>query len=218
MKKFQIAIAILAVTLLACIGMLAKTIPEVSKILEIQDNYKTQTSSLADAERKLEELKKDAERKEAEDENVLKMFFKPISDGLDTEAAISDEFGEILQVMRDNKIKARSVKYDYDPQDDNFVKNAGNKYHVCRVTAEMIANYANFAGFLRELYKHYMHKKTQRQQQKRQKQQKKPQKQNKLKLLQIKLLLLQLLNLLMVELLLKLSSFNNANFIQIVYN
>ena len=144
LKKFQIAIAILAVTLLACIGMLAKT----------QENYKTQTSSLADAERKLEELKKDAERKEAEDENVLKMFFKPISDGLDTEAAISDEFGEILQVMRDNKIKARSVKYDYDPQDDNFVKNAGNKYHVCRVTAEMIANYANFAGFLRELYKH----------------------------------------------------------------
>lgn len=154
MKKFQIAIAILAVTLLAFIGMLAKTIPEVSKILEIQENYKTQTSSLSDAERKLEELKKDAERKEAEDENVLKMFFKPISDGLDTEAAISDEFGEILQVMRDNKIKARSVKYDYDPQDDNFVKNAGNKYHVCRVTAEMIANYANFAGFLRELYKH----------------------------------------------------------------
>ena len=154
LKKFQIAIAILAVTLLACIGMLVKTIPEVSKILEIQENYKTQTSSLADAERKLEELKKDAERKEAEDENVLKMFFKPISDGLDTEAAISDEFGEILQIMRDNKIKARSVKYDYDPQDDNFVKNAGNKYHVCRVTAEMIANYANFAGFLRELYKH----------------------------------------------------------------
>ena len=154
LKKFQIAIAILAVTLLACIGMLAKTSPEVSKILEIQENYKTQTSSLADAERKLEELKKDAERKEAEDENVLKMFFKPISDGLDTEAAISDEFGEILQIMRDNKIKARSVKYDYDPQDDNFVKNAGNKYHVCRVTAEMIANYANFAGFLRELYKH----------------------------------------------------------------
>lgn len=58
LKKFQIAIAILAVTLLACIGMLAKTIPEVSKILEIQENYKTQTSSLADAERKLEELKK----------------------------------------------------------------------------------------------------------------------------------------------------------------
>lgn len=152
LKKFQIAVAILAVALLVFIGALAKTIPLVGNIVEIQDNYKTQNASLADAERKLQELKDDAAKKEAEDESVLKMFFKPISDGLDTEAAISDEFGEILQVMRDNKIKARSVKYDYE--DDNFVKNAGAKYHVCRVTAEMIASYGNFAGFLRELYKH----------------------------------------------------------------
>lgn len=82
------------------------------------------------------------------------MFFKPINEGLDTEAAIADEFAEILQLIRDNKIKTRSVKYDYDPQDDNFVKNAANRYHVCRVSAEMIASYANFANFLRELYKH----------------------------------------------------------------
>lgn len=122
LKKFQIAVAILAVALLVFIGVLAKTIPLVGNIFEIQDNYKTQNASLADAERKLQELKDDAAKKEAEDESVLKMSFKPISDGLDTEAAISDEFGEILQVMRDNKIKARSVKYDYDPQDDNFVK------------------------------------------------------------------------------------------------
>lgn len=154
LKKFKIAISILAVTLVVLIALVAQIVPKVQKIIEIQDNYKTQTSALADAERKLEAVKADAEKKEAENEDIMKMFFKPISDGLDTEAAISDEFGEILQVMRDNKIKARSVKYDYDPQDDNFVKNVGSKYHVCRVTAEMIANYGNFAGFLRELYKH----------------------------------------------------------------
>ena len=99
-------------------------------------------------------MKDAARRKEAENENIQKIFFKPISEGLDTEAAISDEFGEILQIVRENKIKMRSVKYDYDPQDDNFVKNAGNRYQVCRVTAEMIASYSNFANFLRELYKH----------------------------------------------------------------
>lgn len=154
LKKFKVAISILAAALVVFIILIAQIVPKVQKIFEIQNNYKTQSSALADAERKLEEVKADAEKKEAENEDILKMFFKPISDGLDTEAAISDEFGEILQVMRDNKIKARSVKYDYDPQDDNFVKNVGNKYHVCRVTAEMIASYGNFAGFLRELYKH----------------------------------------------------------------
>ena len=154
MKKFQKALGIFALSLIVFIFLVSKVIPEVQKISQIQNDYKTQSSALADSERKLQDLKDAARRKEAENENIQKIFFKPISEGLDTEAAISDEFGEILQIVRENKIKMRSVKYDYDPQDDNFVKNAGNRYQVCRVTAEMIASYSNFANFLRELYKH----------------------------------------------------------------
>lgn len=154
MKKFQIALGIFALSLIVFIFLVSKVIPEVQKISQIQNDYKTQSSALADSERKLQDLKDAARRKETENENIQKIFFKPISEGLDTEAAISDEFGEILQIVRENKIKMRSVKYDYDPQDDNFVKNAGNRYQVCRVTAEMIASYSNFANFLRELYKH----------------------------------------------------------------
>lgn len=145
---------IIGVALALLIFAVVKIVPEVQKIMQLQTDYKTQSASLADSERKLQDLKDAEARKNEEDKNVLKMFFKPISEGLDTEAAISDEFGEILQLIRENKIKTRSVKYDYDPQDDNFVKNAANRYHVCRISAEMIASYANFANFLRELYKH----------------------------------------------------------------
>lgn len=154
LKKFQIAIMIIGFALALFIFAIVKTVPEVQKIMQLQTDYKAQSASLADSERKLQDLKDAEARKNADSKNILKMFFKPISEGLDTEAAISDEFGEILQLIRDNKIKTRSVKYDYDPQDDNFVKNASNRYHVCRVSAEMIASYANFANFLRELYKH----------------------------------------------------------------
>ncbi len=154
LKKFQIAVGIFVLSLIVFIFLVMKVVPEAQRISQIQTDYKAQSSALADSERKLQDLKDAAKRKEAENENIQKIFFKPISEGLDTEAAISDEFGEILQIVRENKIKMRSVKYDYDPQDDNFVKNAGNRYQVCRVTAEMIASYSNFANFLRELYKH----------------------------------------------------------------
>lgn len=145
---------IIGAALALVIFVIVKTVPEVQKIMQLQTDYKTQSASLADSERKLQDLKDAEARKYAESQNLSKMFFKPINEGLDTEAAIADEFAEILQLIRDNKIKTRSVKYDYDPQDDNFVKNAANRYHVCRVSAEMIASYANFANFLRELYKH----------------------------------------------------------------
>ncbi len=154
LKKFKIAVAILGLSLVFAIAMIAKTVPEIQKMVQIQQETSAKSGELADAERKLAELKTAAEKRDEQDTTVLQMFFKPVSEGLDTEAAISDEFGEILQLMRDNKIKARSVKYDYDPQDDNFVKNAASKYHVCRVSAEMISSYADFANFVRELYKH----------------------------------------------------------------
>lgn len=154
LKKFKVAVTILGLALLVAIAMIAKTVPEIQKTIQIQEDTKAKSGELADAERKLTELKAAAEKRDEQDSSVLQMFFKPVSEGLDTEAAISDEFGEILQLLRDNKVKTRSVKYDYDPQDDNFVKNAANKYHVCRVSAEMIASYSDFANFVRELYKH----------------------------------------------------------------
>lgn len=154
MKKFQLAIIIVVVSVVAVIAMIVKTVPEVQKIIQIQEDQKTQSSALADAERKLADLKTEALKQEAEDANVAKLFFKPITEGLDSEAAISDEFTEILQIMRDNKIKVRSVDYEYDPKDDNFVKFIPFKYHVCRISAEMVANYSSLANFLREVYKH----------------------------------------------------------------
>ncbi len=154
LKKFKIAAAILAVALVVFILLIAKIVPVIQQISSIQQEYKTQAETLADTERKLADLKAAAERKKAEDANVMKAFFKPIEMSLDTEAVMSDEFGEILQLLRENKIKTRSVKYDYDPQDDNFVKNAGDRYSACRLDIEMVANYASLENFLRDLYKH----------------------------------------------------------------
>lgn len=153
-KKFQIAILIFVAAILAIVFLIYKTVPVVQKIFDIQEQQKTQSASLADAERKLADLRADAERRKVENEDLPKLFFKPVNMGLDTEAAISEEFAEILQIIRENKIKTRSIVYEYDPKDDNFVKNVPEKYQVCRITAEMIANYSNFENFLRDLYKH----------------------------------------------------------------
>lgn len=154
LKKFKIAVSVF-VGSIALFGVcVSKIVPEVQKISAAQADYKTQSTALVDSERRLEGLKNDIEAKKIENANIVKAVFKSIDGGTDTESVISDEFSEILQLLRENKIKARSIKYDYDPQDDNFVKNVGNKYHVCKITAEMVANYASFENFLRELYRH----------------------------------------------------------------
>ncbi len=153
-KKFKTALIIIGLSLLVFVVLFSKIIPQLKRIITIQSEFRTKTASLEDNQRKIETLKEDAAKRAAESKSTIKAIFKPVSSAIDTESAISDEFGEILQVMRDNKIKARSVIYDYDPQDDNFVKNAATQYHVCRISAEMIGTYAEFENFLRNLYKH----------------------------------------------------------------
>ena len=65
-KKFQIALGIFALSLIVFIFLVSKVIPEVQKISQIQNDYKTQSSALADSERKLQDLKDAARRKETE--------------------------------------------------------------------------------------------------------------------------------------------------------
>lgn len=153
-KRFKVAIGILIIALILFLLLLARTIPNFQNIFALQKEYNQQNKVLNDAIRRLKNIKDNIKLEQKADSQVIKAFYRPIGSGMDTEAAISDEFGEILQIMRDNKIKARSIKYDYDPQDDNFVKYAASRYHVCRITADMIANYSDFENFLRDLYKH----------------------------------------------------------------
>ena len=155
LRKFKVAIGIVALTIALFVVFLMQIIPKIQEIATIQKDTRTKTSSLADLERRLEDLKKT--QKEKNDTPVfLKQFFKPINGGSDTETVIADEFAEILQVIRDNKIKMRAIKYDYEDalQDDNFVKFAAGKYHVCRVTADMIGSYSALENLFRDLYKH----------------------------------------------------------------
>lgn len=125
--------------------------------LEAQTAVQNKQNTIREKQAKLEQYKqKEQEEKEKEKENqkLGKPFYKPVMTGLDTEAVIAGEFTEILQLVRANQIKVRSIKYEYDPKDDTFVNQAGSQYNVARLNMEMIGNYSNYDNFLKEMYKH----------------------------------------------------------------
>ncbi len=153
-RKFKSIILILLLVLIVFGYMISKIVPVVTDIYEISKNYKTAVTNLADKERTLQNLKEKTAKAEAENNNTPKDVFKPIEKGMDTESVIANEFSEILTLIRGNAIKTRSIKYEYDPKDDNFVKNVPDKYHVAKLDIEMICTYKEFESFLKELYKH----------------------------------------------------------------
>lgn len=88
MKKFKIALSVFIGSIVVFGILLSKIVPEIQRIADIQNQHKTQSSTLADAERKLQGLKDNIEAKKIENANMVKAFFKPINGGTDTESVI----------------------------------------------------------------------------------------------------------------------------------
>ena len=157
LKQFLIPILVLFITIIALIFLAPKVIQNFQDYRTLKTEVDNNTIKLSDKKKQLEDARRKAELEAQKEKNVKqesKAFYKPIESGLDNEAVIAGEFAEILQLIRANKIKVRSIKYDYNPQDDNFIKGSADKYKVARLNTEMIAHYTDYDNFLRELYKH----------------------------------------------------------------
>lgn len=157
LKQFIVPIILLVVTVVGLCMLAPKSIDNVKNYMSTKQEIETKTATIQEKQKKLDEYKKketEEQAKEKASASSGKPFYKPVMEGLDTEAVIAGEFAEILQLVRANQIKVRSIKYDYDPTDDNFVQGAGDKYNVARLNMEMIGNYSSYDNFLKEMYKH----------------------------------------------------------------
>ncbi len=157
LKQFYLSILLLVAVIGGCIFGIQKIVENNNNLNSLQAEIESKNATVQQKQATLEEYKKkEAEEKAKEKESEIsnKPFYKPIESGMDTEAVIAGEFAEVLQLVRANKIKVRSIKYDYDPKDDNFVQGAGEKYNVARLNMEMISNYSDYDNFLKEMYKH----------------------------------------------------------------
>ncbi len=157
LKQFIVPIAILVLIVAGMFYLGPQIVTNVQSYNGLKQEIQTKTASIQEKQTKLDNYrKKEQEMKKKEEESAKseKPFYKPVMQGLDTEAVIAGEFAEVLQLIRANQIKVRSIKYEYDPKDDAFVQGAGAKYNVARLNMEMVGNYSNYDNFLKEMYKH----------------------------------------------------------------
>ncbi len=154
LSKLKVAVGILAFAVLAAAAVIYMNIvPIVQNIMDMNEQYAAQTLVLAEKQKELQDLELTVKKQE-DLSDIEKQVFESKEPGLDAEGIIAGEFSEILQLIRANTIKMRSINYTYDPGDDAFVKGAPQKFNVAQLDMEMIANYKTFETFLRDLYKH----------------------------------------------------------------
>lgn len=153
MQKYKEIILYTALVLLGFIYSLVRIKPVALDLYHIEKDIKAKTIQSADLERKLEALKA-TEIEKMSVVGMIKNIYKPAETGLDAEGEFSTMFDDIIDMAKYNSIKIYSVEYAYNPTDDNFVKGAPDKYNVCQITMELVADYSDFESFLKELFKY----------------------------------------------------------------
>lgn len=157
LKQFLVPMMIALLAVFAGVYLGTKLVDNLQQVNTHRTTLAAKEQELSTKKAQLEKFRAEeaAEaKKNAENAAKSKPFYKPAATGLNTEAVIAGEFTEILELIRANKIKVRTIKYEYDPQDDAFVKGAGGKYKAARLNMEMISDYTSYNNFLKELYKH----------------------------------------------------------------
>lgn len=154
-KLFKNALALIGLLIFVVVYLtIMRIVPSLQAISQTSAEYKNQSGLLAEKERLLDTKKQEVLK--ATDTNLkgTKDMYKPLESGLDAEGIVSAQFEDILKLLKANAVKTRSIKYEYNPADDPFVKGAGESVSACTLDMQMVATYKNFEGFIKDLYKH----------------------------------------------------------------
>jgi Tfp pilus assembly protein PilO len=83
-----------------------------------------------------------------------KKIYSPVENKLGDDALFFTLYSDVIEMVRANTIKIKSIDYKYNPAGDVFVKQKGALYFVCDVNIEVVSNYVNLGKLIQDLYQY----------------------------------------------------------------
>ncbi len=82
-----------------------------------------------------------------------KRIYSPIEDKLGNDTLFFTLYSDVIEMVRANTIRIKSIDYEYNPKGDLFVAQ-GEAYFVCDVNMEVVSNYVNLGKLIQDLYQY----------------------------------------------------------------
>ncbi|MCQ2738877.1 MAG: hypothetical protein MJ237_01475 [bacterium] len=151
----MIFVGIVLVTLV--IGFFALLNPKIAEMTSINEQITSQQDRLTKLQ--LDKKTVEGKLKKMKDSlsTVKKRVYAPtVADlGSDSnDAVFYTLYNDLIEMIRTNSIKVKSMQYTYNPEDDDFVKYGGADYFVTEIDMELVSNYVNLGKFIESLHQY----------------------------------------------------------------
>lgn len=86
--------------------------------------------------------------------STQKKIYSPVESKLGNDTLFFTLYSDLIEMVRANTIKIKSIDYKYNPSEDVFVQQKGSRYFVCDVNIEVISNYVNLGKLIQDIYQY----------------------------------------------------------------
>lgn len=117
------------------------------KVESTQSALEQKRSTKTQMEAKLKKLKFAAT-------NIQKKIYSPIDADLGDDSLFFTLYSDMIEMIHSNSIKIKAMKYNYNPENDAFVRAGGGTYFVCDINMELVSNYTNLGKLLQDIYQY----------------------------------------------------------------
>ena len=83
-----------------------------------------------------------------------KKIYTPMESKLGDDTLFFTLYSDVIDMVRANTIKIKTIDYKYNPKDDVFVEQDSKMYFVCDVNMEIVSNYVNLGKLIQDLYQY----------------------------------------------------------------
>ena len=150
LKNYKEAIIGGILIVLALIVGFQQIIQSAGQIKEASLQNRKEKEKVKEVNKKLADIES-AKKKMLDKQNKMKPVFDPKTSAEDSIASFGGMFEDIIDYVKMDGIKLRSVEYKINPSDDPIYGKFPTLYNVCKVKLFVIGTYTQLEGLLRDL-------------------------------------------------------------------
>lgn len=127
----------------------------VSVYLESSQKLGNMEASLADVKKREIVVKNKINQLKTVKTTVLaKKIYAPNESDLGTDSLFFVLYTDLIEMLRNNSVKIKSIDYKYNPEGDNFVQYGKDAYFVCDIDLKLSSNFVDLGKLIQDIYQY----------------------------------------------------------------
>ena len=117
-------------------------------------NLENAQAALADIQNKKDKVERRIKQLRDVIQSCHKNIYSPVESDVESDTLFFTLYNDLIDMIRKNSVKIKSIDYEYNPESDEFVKEGKDKYFVCDLNMELVSNFVNLGKLIQDIYQY----------------------------------------------------------------